>query len=1636
MEVAQQPGVGGKAFGRGNLARRCGGIAVFISGLLGMASAVHAQAPQNISSHLQVRTANERSTLDRTTGEIISSVDVTLINLGGREIRTPLHAVLNLSTTVTSVAGAQGGPADPLYGRYYRDLSGELPQQRLAANDAVSFHLDFRYPRGRALTYEIEPHGSVAPAAPPVLSLEPLEYELQTGERLAIPMTATDEDSPVVTIGCEPAHPQAMFASTSGLPAAAIFTFAPSNGTQGVFVFVFKARDSGGLTDEKHVQVTVYPANRAPTVSAPETISVDEGAQVAIPVTAADPDGDPVSLSVGPLPDNAIFVQTAGGITFAPDYGQQGVYSVTCTASDGQASSAPKTVEITVNDVQTGPDADKLELVVHPVESPTLVARQRVTGTVNADTNLPPPVAIESALITGLAPATARQGQTLDVALAGKDSGKFTTHFDAATSMADFGPGITVNRLTVTGPFAATANVTLAADAALGARGVQVRTLGETAVAVPAFHVLEGRASISGVLTDPETGLPIAGAIVSIAGTTLAALTGPDGAFTLNDVPTGPQTLIVNPPDHEVLRIEVDAGFGTPLVLSNLTARSIVFDPDAPASVSVLSVLGRGFGDLRAGTPLDQARATVRDAFLLAGGNEVGVLDEFGSQLNGAAAGDGLMSVRDKGIELLATRLAQGDTTTLLEVLLDLSGALEWSGGTPPAYLEWIAELQAAVNAAWADPGDPENAVPLLTFSQGARLTPDPPVLDGATRITKAQAFLLLSGFMTAAYNHRLDWLTGADAGGAGTRVKFPRGTRRDPPGNGRYTATWADLAVRMGKTPADFTFGAVSGFTNGTPGMEKLYRDYFLDGSTNSLAALREGLLQTFPDVGFVETIFDRDPYAVAEVLTNLTGLIDTNDAMRFRFNNISGHPAGGEDFNLWSAMDLIRGPAVYYPLSLLPIQNQLWPQIVTYSMVPGAPRIHLARETRVKMGPAGAEIDIPGGEILFFPSPDDNLSGGRTTFVYRLWIEDKALGATSSVLRLLRAGQVYNASSGTAGYDQPEKANSNVNGRALLRWKDPLPPAGIVHYRIDCIRGEESILDTVRTNAKALAFIRPWFEGYLDMGDPRSLALENLNAFGRDAIHPGTTYLNGSKIQFSALSGPFSVNISGAGSGLSNVGRVDLAARYDALDNAYASFPDFMPEGRGTGVILLYTQGQLGSEIMRPGFMLPGQAGLEIDDEKMIYSVNGASEAIYGGKVFRWDTDPKTGLLSNRLHIATVNYYSMLLQRPNPVSVQALRMGAQTTNSAGPELFVADALDNRIKTLDVQAAADAMAGFPDAPWHVNGKTWAEDTTNAATPVLAFGPYTDMAFDRAKQRLFVTQGDGVVEVRQGKDKAWPVFTNGTLVSTAAGCDVCEKKGKEFLYVADRVQGRILRIPLADIPITVPSDPVAKGALLRKYTALEGLDMPQALRIFENGRAMIYVDERGFHYERFGFSGRAEDSRGQPLEGASVTLQTKDSLQSSVADRDGVYFFRLETLDPRGTVTVNHPRRSYTESILVDYRCGGEVRPEPLVLVTNVLGEAITASRNFLVTTAATVRVAGEIQPIPIAFYQTGGLLEVADSAGPRSLPLHFAATNNEFTVGNVPLALGDNSMVVRVHAAGIYEPGASERFVIRREAP
>ncbi|PKQ27594.1 MAG: hypothetical protein CVT63_07195, partial [Candidatus Anoxymicrobium japonicum] len=77
--------------------------------------------------------------------------------------------------------------------------------------------------------------------------------------------------------------------------------------------------------------------------------------------------------------------------------------------------------------------------------------------------------------ITSVLPISGAQGQTMNVAIVGTD-----TSFANGVSVASFGAGITVNSTTVTDATHATANITIAAGAAVGTRDVNVVTGGET----------------------------------------------------------------------------------------------------------------------------------------------------------------------------------------------------------------------------------------------------------------------------------------------------------------------------------------------------------------------------------------------------------------------------------------------------------------------------------------------------------------------------------------------------------------------------------------------------------------------------------------------------------------------------------------------------------------------------------------------------------------------------------------------------------------------------------------------------------------------------------------------------------------------------------------------------------------------------------------------------------------------------------------------------------------------------------------------------------------------------------------------------------------------------------------------------
>ena len=586
---------------------------------------------------------------------------------------------------------------------------------------------------------------------PPLLLVSPPPYQVAAGSSipLTVAVSATSPDNRLVSLAATPAFANASYGSTSGATANGTLTFKPDFPQSGAYFITFTARDSYGLTSSTTIPITVAKTNRPPVLTLQETATIAEGAVLTIPVSASDPDGDILTLTATGLPRNAIFSPAAGAINFNPDDNQAGTFTVTVTASDGQLVTS-KQITIAVIDVPGGGanPGEALTLMVNPVEKLNFLATQRITGTVNGAGGQTSS-AQKAALIVGMSPATGDQGATLSVTLTG-DSGSYPTHFAAGTSSTSFGSGITVTALSVVSPTQAIATIVIDATAPVGARSISVTTGSETAPSVVAFNVMKGKATVTGKLLDADSGLAISGSPVILQGTTFSTTTGSDGVFTLTGIPSGVQTVAVNPANHELVIKGITLQTGATIDLGELRTKSTVYDPAAPPTKSILSVLGRGMGDTTGSLKPDDAKKVIRDTLLMIAGNEVGVMDDYGNQLNPKARnGAGYVNITADGIRKLADQMVRGDSIELQELLFAFNFGFQWSQGTPLTLDEWLALLQQQVNAAWADPNNPDSAYALVMFNKGRALLPDPPQLSPFTMLNPVQAHVFATSLYT-----------------------------------------------------------------------------------------------------------------------------------------------------------------------------------------------------------------------------------------------------------------------------------------------------------------------------------------------------------------------------------------------------------------------------------------------------------------------------------------------------------------------------------------------------------------------------------------------------------------------------------------------------------------------------------------------------------------------------------------------------------------------------------------------------------------------------------------------------------------------------------------------------------------------
>lgn len=175
-----------------------------------------------------------------------------------------------------------------------------------------------------------------APAIDPIGT-----QNLTEGDSLNLIVVASDPDGSTLNY------------SASNIPAGSVFTqstrslsWIPANDQAGTYQVTFTVSD-GSLSDSEIVTLNVANLNEAPTLDAIGSQTVNEGVELALLITASDPEDGSLVLSATGLPEGATFDATQGRFSWTPSFSQAGNFTVTFNVTDGSLSDS-ETVAISV----------------------------------------------------------------------------------------------------------------------------------------------------------------------------------------------------------------------------------------------------------------------------------------------------------------------------------------------------------------------------------------------------------------------------------------------------------------------------------------------------------------------------------------------------------------------------------------------------------------------------------------------------------------------------------------------------------------------------------------------------------------------------------------------------------------------------------------------------------------------------------------------------------------------------------------------------------------------------------------------------------------------------------------------------------------------------------------------------------------------------------------------------------------------------------------------------------------------------------------------------------------------------------------------------------------------------------------
>ncbi|HEY7165683.1 MAG TPA: tandem-95 repeat protein [Candidatus Binatia bacterium] len=415
------------------------------------------------------------------------------------------------------------------------------------------------------------------------------------------------------------------------------FSYTPETNFNGVDTFMYRIFDGTSYSNVAMVQITVTNVNDAP-LAQPQAVSTNQNTPVIITLSAGDIDSKILTFNIavaaghgtlGAISEPACTIQGQGAIcmatvTYTPAANYFGSDNFTFTASDGQASSAPAAVSVSVIQVNHSPTANVggpyTGIVGVPIQfsgsgndpdgnpitfswsfgdgdtgsgpapSHTYTAAGNysvilnVTDTFNASGSSQTTATISPALaLNPIGNRTVNLGETLSFTVNATGPSAINLHvtplplminasFNAGTGVFSFRPDTTqVGAYQLT--FTATAG-TQSASETITITVPQPPPGGTTGV--------QGR-----VVNLAQT--PLSNVRVTLKSSGHTAFSGPDGSFRISGIPSGAQQLIVNGRGanlgvYAILAVAVNLIDG---VMNNLGSAITLPDVDVDAEVQV-----------------------------------------------------------------------------------------------------------------------------------------------------------------------------------------------------------------------------------------------------------------------------------------------------------------------------------------------------------------------------------------------------------------------------------------------------------------------------------------------------------------------------------------------------------------------------------------------------------------------------------------------------------------------------------------------------------------------------------------------------------------------------------------------------------------------------------------------------------------------------------------------------------------------------------------------------------------------------------------------------------------------------------------------------------------------------------------